>query len=96
MKAEIHLTDDDGNTTIITIHPEDGLVEQPLGDWGVSGRLMKNTKEYRSEEWLRNAYLVEGRSMADIASEQGITPMAVRDWLLKFGIETRDRGRRKE
>ena len=57
---------------------------------------MKNTKEYRSEEWLRNAYLVEGRSMADIASEQGITPMAVRDWLLKFGIETRDRGRRKE
>jgi len=34
--------------------------------------------------------------MADIASEQGITPMAVRDWLLKFGIETRGRGRRKE
>tara|TARA_R100001086_G_scaffold63917_4_gene29668 strand:- start:801 stop:1091 length:291 start_codon:yes stop_codon:yes gene_type:complete len=96
MKAEIKLTDDDGNTTIITIYPEDGLVEQPLGDWGFSGRLMKNTKEYRSEEWLRNAYLVEGRSMADIASEQGITPMAVRDWLLKFGIETRDRGRRKE
>ena len=96
MKAEIILTDDDGNTTSITIHPEDGTVEQSLGDWGFSGRLMKNTKEYRSEEWLRNAYLVEGRSMADIASEQGITPMAVRDWLLKFGIETRDRGRRKE
>ena len=96
MKAEILLTDNEGNTTSITIHPEDGTVEQSLGDWGFSGRLMKHTKEYRSEDWLRNAYLVEGRSMADIASEQGITPMAVRDWLLKFGIETRGRGRRKE
>tara|TARA_R100001082_G_scaffold107106_1_gene80641 strand:- start:2158 stop:2448 length:291 start_codon:yes stop_codon:yes gene_type:complete len=96
MKAEILLIDDEGNRTSITIHPEDGSVAQSLGDWAFSGRIVKLTKEYRDEQWLRNAYLVEGRSMADIASEQGITPMAVRDWLLKFGIETRARGRRKE
>ena len=95
MKAEIILTDDDGNTTSITIHPEDGLVEQPLGDWGLSGRLVKKSKDYRNEEWLRNQYEVLGRSMADIADDYGVTPMAILKWLNKFGIETRARGRRK-
>jgi len=95
MKAEILLIDDDGNTTSITIHPEDGSVSQSLGDWGFSGRIVKNTKDYRNEEWLRKQYEVAGRSMADIADDYGVTPMAILKWLNKFNIETRARGRKK-
>ena len=95
MKAEILLTDDEGNTTSITIHPEDGMITQPLGDWAFSGRMVKLSKQYRNEEWLRNQYEVLGRSMADIADEHGVTPMAILKWLNKFNIQTRARGRKK-
>ena len=49
-------------------------------------------KHYRDPVWLRNAYIEENRSMADIAMEFDITPAAVNQWLNKHNIETRKRG----
>ena len=51
-------------------------------------------KHYRDPTWLRAAYLDEGRTMADIAQEFGITPAAVNQWLNKHNIPTRSRGTR--
>ena len=96
MKAEITLTDDEGNTNMITLHPEDGPYSIVLDSYVFAAHVVHLKKEYRNEDWLRNAYINEGRSMADIAAEQGVTPMAVRDWLIRHEIPTRARGRRKE
>ena len=52
-------------------------------------------KLYRDEEWLRNAYLKEGKTMAELGSMFNVSPMTICTWLDKFGIETRSRGRRK-
>ena len=49
-------------------------------------------KHYRDPVWLRNAYIEERRSMADIATEFDITTAAVNQWLVKHDIPTRDRG----
>jgi hypothetical protein len=52
-------------------------------------------KLYRNEEWLRNAYLTEEKTMAELGSMFNVSPMTICTWLEKFGIETRSRGRRK-
>jgi DNA-directed RNA polymerase specialized sigma24 family protein len=44
----------------------------------------------KSEEWLREQYWEEGRSVADIADELGISSTPVRTWMRKHGIDTRD------
>lgn len=49
-------------------------------------------KDYRDPVWLADAYVQQNRTMADIATEFGITPMAVNHWLLKHNIQTRPRG----
>ena len=94
VKAEITLTDDEGNTRMITLHPEDGPYALVVDGYVFSAHVVHLKKEYRDKDWLSNAYTVEGRSMADIAAEQGVTPMAIRDWLVKHEIPTRPRGRR--
>ncbi len=96
VKAEITLTDDEGNTNMITLYPEDGPYSVVLDGYVFSAHVVHLKKEYRNKDWLYNAYSVEGRSMADIGAEQGVTPMAIRDWLVKHDIATRPRGRRKE
>jgi len=50
-------------------------------------------KLYRDSSWLRNEYLVKGRTIASIANQFSITPMSIHQWLRKHGIETRPRGR---
>ena len=96
MKAEIVLTDDEGNTHMVTLHPEDGPYALVLDGFVFSAHVVHMKKEYRNKDWLNNAYTVEGRSMADIAAEQGVTPMAINNWLAKHEIATRPRGRPKE
>lgn len=49
-------------------------------------------RKYRDPVWLKEAYLVDNRSMKDIATEFDITPAAVHQWLTKHNIETRKRG----
>ena len=56
-------------------------------------RRIPNESLYKDELWLNNAYGVEGRTIADIARDCGVTPMTIWGWLNKHGIETRSRGR---
>lgn len=49
-------------------------------------------KDYRDPVWLEENYIQNNRTMADIATEFGITPMAVNHWLTKHNIQTRPRG----
>lgn len=53
-----------------------------------------NEKSYQDKEWLVEAYLEQGRSMANIAQQFGVTPMTIQGWLRKHGIQTRSRGRK--
>ncbi len=49
-------------------------------------------KHYRDPLWLEQEYVHNMRTMQDIATEFGITPAAVNQWLNKFDIPTRRRG----
>jgi len=51
---------------------------------------------YRDEIWLNKQYVEMERSMADIADQFGITPAAINQWLNKYDIPTRSRGRSNE
>jgi hypothetical protein len=53
-------------------------------------------KKYRDPVWLEAQYRQGERTMQDIATEFGITPAAVNQWLVKHDITTRPRGHRKE
>ena len=60
----------------------------------ISAHIVESKKLYRDEAWLRNAYLGEGKTMAELGSMFNVSPMTICTWLDKFGIETRSRGRR--
>ena len=49
-------------------------------------------KLYRDPAWLRHEYEVKQRTQADIASQFGVTAMAINRWLKLHDIETRPRG----
>lgn len=46
---------------------------------------------YKSAEWLREQYVLQRRTMQDIADECGVGLSAVRRFIRKFDIPTRDR-----
>lgn len=50
---------------------------------------------YKDEDWLRREYHENGRLLADIAEECGVTRGSVTYYMDKFGIERRTRGARK-
>ena len=52
-----------------------------------------NATNYRNETWLRNAYLTKNLTMSSIAAACGVTPMTIQNWLDRYGIPTRPRGR---
>lgn len=56
--------------------------------------LMPKKKLYQDKEWLHREYVVNGRTMSDIAQQFGLTPMSIQLWLNKLEIPTRSRGRR--
>ncbi len=49
--------------------------------------------DYRDEKWLRNAYLTKNLTMSSIAAACGVSPMTIQNWLDRYGIPTRPRGR---
>lgn len=51
---------------------------------------------YRDPQWLSDAYEGEGRTMADIARQFGVSAMTIHGWLKKHGIESRPRGRQTD
>ena len=52
-----------------------------------------NATNYRNETWLRNAYLTKNLTMSSIAAACGVSPMTIQNWLDRYGIPTRPRGR---
>lgn len=60
----------------------------------VTAGLADDAHAYKDREWLVEAYSVQGRTMAEIASSCGVSAMTIHNWLHRFGIETRPRGRK--
>lgn len=60
----------------------------------VKACMVEPQKLYRDEAWLRNAYLTDNKTMAELGAMFNVSPMTICTWLEKFGIETRSRGRR--
>lgn len=46
----------------------------------------RNTKPHQKEDWLRNAYLVEGKEVGEIANELNISTKLVHTLLKEFNI----------
>tara|TARA_R110001592_G_scaffold104354_3_gene293710 strand:+ start:13045 stop:13359 length:315 start_codon:yes stop_codon:yes gene_type:complete len=102
--AKITVLSEDGKETLIDLPKVVGLgetIELTVGDEGgdhvqvrVTTSLFSSKKLYRDEEWLRNAYTVENKTMAELGSLFDVSPMTICTWLERFGIETRSRGRR--
>ena len=42
-------------------------------------------KLYTSKQYMYKRYVVERKSMQDIADENGVTLMTIFNWLVKFG-----------
>ena len=50
---------------------------------------------YRDYEWLHSQYVKHRRNMQSIATDCGVTPMCINNWLRRHNIDTRSRGARK-
>lgn len=50
---------------------------------------IQEVKKFHDEEWLREKYVDERRSMRDIADECGVTPSGVKKWIDNFDIAAR-------
>lgn len=46
---------------------------------------------YRSEEWLREKYWEEGKSIPALADEAGVAQITIRKWMDRRDVETRSR-----
>jgi endogenous inhibitor of DNA gyrase (YacG/DUF329 family) len=51
---------------------------------------------YQDASWLFNAYAVDGRTLADIGKQFGVSSMTIQYWLQKHNIPARKRGRKSE
>ena len=51
---------------------------------------------YQDAEWLFAAYIANGRTLADIAKECGVSSMTVQYWLRQHNIKARSRGRKAD
>lgn len=52
-------------------------------------------KPYTDDDWLREEYVDNGRSMKDIAEECDVSAAVILKWLRRHGIETRSIGQHK-
>ena len=50
---------------------------------------------YRDYEWLHAQYVKHNKNMQTIATEYGVTPMCINNWLRRHNIDTRSRGARR-
>ncbi len=49
-------------------------------------------KLYKSRQWLKRMYEVEGYSTVEIGKMCGVSHQAIRWWLERFGVKRRKRG----
>lgn len=47
-------------------------------------------RPYHDADWLDQKYHQEGQTQREIAEECGVSPRAIRTWMNKHGIETRE------
>ena len=80
----------------VVVLGESLLLEGTNGTYSVKLEALeiREDKLYRNEEWLREAYTNNGKTMAELATMFSVSPMTICTWLDKFSIETRSRGRR--
>lgn len=53
---------------------------------------MTDNRKYRDEDWLREQYIDQHRTMAEIAEGCGCSHSTIHDWIEKHGIDPRCRG----
>lgn len=51
---------------------------------------------YQDAEWLFVAYVSNGRTLADIAKQCGVSSMTIQYWLRNHNIQARSRGRKAD
>lgn len=49
---------------------------------------------YQDPEWLFNNYVSQGRTLADIGKQCGVSSMTIQYWLREHNIPARSRGRK--
>ena len=59
------------------------------------GVVASRSKAYRDREWLVEAYHGQGQTLKQIGETCGVSPMTINQWLVRHGIPSRPRGRRK-
>ena len=52
-------------------------------------KLDQEITSYRDYDWLYDQYVIQKKTMAEIARECGKTPMTIHGWLKKHGIKSR-------
>lgn len=68
-------------------------VEADLREQGVlEEKRRTNLREKLTEDFLRHAYIEQGKTTVDIAQEVGCNPQTVANYLDKYGIDRRKRG----
>ena len=60
----------------------------------ISSGFIEGEKAYKDADWLAKMYVVQNKTMKEIADICNVTPMTINLWLNRLGIETRRRGRR--
>ena len=59
------------------------------------GVVASRVKAYRDREWLLDMYHGNGQALKQIGETCGVSPMTINQWLVRHGIPSRPRGRRK-
>lgn len=54
------------------------------------GEVRPDGVHWKDEEWLREQYWEEGKTIREIAEHTPVTPASVRNRMIKCGIERRD------
>jgi len=85
-KSSTKIADECGvtSTTILSWLDKHGI---PRRD--ASQSQIEEIKKFHDEDWLRDQYVNEKRSMRDIAEECGVSPSGVKKWIDRFDIKTR-------
>tara|TARA_R100001443_G_scaffold49985_2_gene62280 strand:+ start:1788 stop:2072 length:285 start_codon:yes stop_codon:yes gene_type:complete len=94
MKYSLVIEDEDSTRTI-PIDPNERLVVDNVW-YSLELGQAKTDRPYRSEEWLTAVYHGEGKTLKEIGDMCGVSPMTINQWLVKHGITSRPRGRRRE
>jgi|APHM01.1.fsa_nt_gi hypothetical protein len=94
----VHLREDCQATN----HIETGLrpvpVETRFPDTAVCKaceRQHGDSPDYKDPDWLRDQYVIQGKSMYQLGEQCGVSGQTIRYWIQKHNIETREQTARR-